>query len=481
MNFIDGRWQEAVGGATYRRTNPADSAEIIGGYPESAAVDAEAATVAAAAAFPRWRDMPAAERGAIALRAAAELRSRAEAIATALTREEGKPLARARAEVGRAADVFDYFAGAALRAGGATMPSTRVGVSLSTVIEPVGPVLLITPFNFPLFIAALKLGPALVAGNTVVWKPSPHVPESSIALAKAFEAAGIPPGVLNLVNGNAASLGRALVDDKRVRAISFTGSTAVGLDIGVRAAARHVRVQQEMGGKNVLIVGPGYDLGRAAAMAVESALGESGQKCTATGLVVVGKHEYETFLSEVESALAAMVIGDGSDPRVDLGPLIHSSAVDKASALIAEELRSGSVVEFSGCVNSASRSSRGCYVDPHVVRLSQSGDGPLRTVEAFAPILPIVPAEDVLSTGLDLIAASEMGLSASLLTERVDHAQTFLRLAQAGLVSINLPTTGVEYQASFGGWNLSGGLCPEAGAGALDFYTRTKTLAISAQ
>jgi aldehyde dehydrogenase (NAD+) len=478
MNVIGGRWQASHVGATYARVNPADPGDVIGHYPDSAAPDAAAAVHAAAEAFPGWRATSAAARSAVLLRAAADLRSRTDAVAAALTREEGKPLGRARGEVDRAADVLEYFAGAALRTGGSTLPSTRPGVALATAVEPLGPVLLITPFNFPLFISALKLGPALVAGNTVVWKPSPLVPESSMALLEALDVAGIPPGVVNLVHGTDPALGRALVDDPRIRGISFTGSTTVGLEIGAAAARRHVPVQQEMGGKNVLVVGPGYDARRAAAVAIESAFGESGQKCTAAGLVVVARRDYDDVLAAVEAALGDLVIGDGRAEGVDLGPLVSQSAAAKVAALVGEELQAGSHLELVGGVSDASRKPDGCYVDPHVVRLGDGNGGPLRSVEVFGPVMSVVVADDPLTTGLDLVAANGLGLSAALLTDRLGEAQAFLERAQAGLVSINLPTTGVEHQAAFGGWNLSGGPFPEGGPRALDFYTRVKTTAV---
>jgi len=285
--------------------------------------------------------------------------------------------------------------------------------------------------------------------------------------------------VINLVIGSTAELGQALVDDSRIQGISFTGSTAVGLDIGVRAARRHVRVQQEMGGKNVLIVGPDFDLTSAARIAADSAFGESGQKCTAAGVVVVDLQRSEEFLHEVKRILAELRMGDGSDPVVNLGPLVDPSAVAKARSLLDAAVAGGAVIEVSGCGHTDVNPAEGHYFEPALVSLPDTAN-PLGTAEAFAPIMPVVTATSALEEGISIINSGGMGLSASLLTGRLDLTRSFVHRARAGLVNVNLPTTGVEYQAPFGGWNLSGGPFPEAGISAVDFYTRTKTVAISA-
>jgi acyl-CoA reductase-like NAD-dependent aldehyde dehydrogenase len=257
VNLISGRWCAALEGRTYIRPNPAHPDDVIGHFPDSGPADAESAAQAAARAYPAWRDLVPTARGEVLHRAGDLIARRAGELPADLTREEGKPLALARGEVERRADVFRYFAGEALRHGGTTLPSARAGSVLSARAEPLGPVLLITPFNFPFFIAALKLGAALAAGNTVVWKPSPHVP---------------------VVHWPRQEFGHAPADNPAIRAISFTGSTVVGLDVGVWGPGRHVRVQQEMGGKNVLVIGPDTDLEVAARIAAEGAFGESGQK-----------------------------------------------------------------------------------------------------------------------------------------------------------------------------------------------------------
>jgi alpha-ketoglutaric semialdehyde dehydrogenase len=476
MNYIAGNWVPATDGRTYLRENPADLVDVVGAFPDSGPADARRAAAAARAAFGSWRQVPASRRAEIVVDCAARLRAAADEVGAILTREEGKPLARARGEVVRAAEALEYFAGAALRPTGATIASGRPGVSLSTVVEPVGAFLLITPFNFPLFVTALKLGPALVSGNTVVWKPSPHVPATSIALMRLLVQAGIPDGVVNLVLGGSPELGRSLVDDPGIDGISFTGSTAVGLDVGTRAAARHARVQQEMGGKNVLAVATDFDLRTAAQIACESALGESGQKCTAAGLVIVDSHRMDAFLEHVSAIMAGLALGDPAAVGTDLGPLIDATALRRAETLLSDATDNGAICEIEGGGDVRVDLAKGHYLLPRVMRLPHSAN-PLKSQESFAPILSLVPADDVLADSLRLVEESRMGLSASILTNDLAIADEFARRVPAGLVNVNLPTTGVEFQAPFGGWNQSGGAFPEAGANAHLFYTRTKTLA----
>jgi alpha-ketoglutaric semialdehyde dehydrogenase len=477
MNFIAGSWAGSADGRTYERENPADPSILIGAFPDSARADAHRAARAARENFAAWAAAPAQHRAEILATAAGLLRERHADIAGKLTAEEGKPLARADGEVLRAADALTYFAHGAMRATGRTIPSARPGVVLSTYAEPLGPFLAITPFNFPLFVTALKLGPALASGNTVVWKPSPHVPLVSIALMAAFIDAGLPSGVLNLVLGGTAELGRSLVGEPDIVGVSFTGSTAVGLDVGRRGAARHIRVQQEMGGKNVLVVAADCDIRRAAEIACESSFGESGQKCTASGLVVVDKRRGDEFLAETERILGGMTMGDGADPGTSLGPLIDRGAVTRAGRLVDQAVESGAVSELSGCGGSTAIAD-GYYFAPRVLRLPD-GDNVLKRQETFAPVLAVALAADAVECGLAMATGSRMGLSASILTNSLDLAQEFARRVPAGLVNVNLPTTGVEYQAPFGGWNLSGGPFPEAGDRAHEFYTRSKTVAVS--
>jgi acyl-CoA reductase-like NAD-dependent aldehyde dehydrogenase len=415
VNLIDGRWCDALDGRSYARVNPARPGDVVGRFPDSGPADATAAVQAASRAYPAWRDAAVTARAEVLRQAGELVAGQAAELAAALTREEGKPLARARGEVERCAEVLRYFAGEALRHGGVTLPSTRPGAALSTRAEPLGPVLLITPFHFPLFLAALKLGAALAAGNTVVWKPSPHVPVTSNALMEALISAGLPDGVVNLVHGPRPELGQALVDDPAVRAVSFTGSTAVALAVGVRAAARHVRVQQEMGGKNVLVGGPDVDLGVAARVAAEGAFGESGQKCTATGLVVVDRHRADELIREVGAVLAGMTMGDGARPGVDIGPLIDERALEKAGRLLDAAVTEGATVELEGCPTDHPDLASGYFFAPRVVRLPE-GPSPLRHAEAFAPIMPVVAADDVVEAGLAAISDGGMGLSAAVLT-----------------------------------------------------------------
>lgn len=478
MSYIDGGWVVEDAAPAFSRANPADTRDLIGRYRDADPEIGHLAALAAQRAYRAWANALPTDRARHLQQVATLLRERSAELARLLTREEGKPLDRALGEVGRAAEVFEYFAGAALRIQGATLPSIRPGVRLASVVEPVGPVLAITPFNFPLFVTALKLAAALVTGNTVVWKPSPHVPEISRALMAAFADTGLPDGVLNLVLGTSVELGRSLVADPIIQAISFTGSTAVGLEIGRGAAARHVRVQQEMGGKNLLVVAGDCDPLKAAEIACESSFGESGQKCTAAGIVLVDRAIADEFLAGVESVLGRWRLGPGLAGG-DIAPLIDDRSLGRAEALIDRTVAQGGTVELRGsAVVPGSDLSHGHFLAPHVLTLPPA-PSPLRDEESFAPIMPVIIGADPLSDALGLVEANGMGLSAAILTQRIDLALDFAHRVPAGLVNVNLPTTGVEYQAPFGGWNLSGGPFPEAGSAGLTFYTRHKTIAIS--
>ncbi|TWG98577.1 aldehyde dehydrogenase (NAD+) [Nocardioides sp. J9] len=462
----------------FRRLNPARLSDVVGDFDDADAAAAEEAVVATTNAYPAWDATSITERAALLLRAAANLRQRADSIGAAITREEGKPLARAVGEVVRSAETLEYFAGSVLQPTGVTVPSLRPGVRLETRRHSLGPVLVVTPFNFPAFLAATKLGPALLWGNTVVWKPSPHVPVASSLVHRAFLDAGIPQGAVELVLTSDVETSRFLVAHDGLRAISFTGSTAVGLAIGRAAAERHVRIQQELGGKNVLAVARDVPVAEAAAVAVESAFGESGQKCTAAGLVVVDAAVYDDFMAQVEKEMSHLVLGEGVDPEVAIGPLIDAPALEHVHRLVEASVAAGARVELEGVGENRVRLEQGYFFVPRVVRLP-SRLTPLQTEETFGPILTVVPSTDLIDDALALIRASRMGLSASVLTHDLRVAERFVAGAEAGLIGVNLPTTGVEFQVPFGGWNNSGGPFPEAGPSARDFYTRNKTVAVN--
>ena len=323
QNYIGGEWTDSVSGETYAITSPASKAEVVGEFQRSNVEDAQRAAAAADAARTGWADTPAPARGQVLYRALDIIERRAEEIARTITIEEGKPIADARGEVRRAMNIIEYAAGEGRRMFGYTTPSELASTVAYTVRRPLGAVALITPWNFPIAIPAWKLAPALICGNTVVFKPASGTPLSAVKLVEVFEEAGLPPGVLNLITGPGASVGNALVESPQIQAISFTGSTEIGTDIYARGARLLKKIQCEMGGKNAVILLADADLDKAVGGIVQGAFGSTGQRCTATSRAIVEKDIHDRFVDQLLDRTGKLKIGDGLDPEVDVSPSIQ--------------------------------------------------------------------------------------------------------------------------------------------------------------
>ena len=311
QNYINGKWQDSISGQTYPITNPAKTSQIVGEFQSSLPQDAENAIAAASGAFKNWGNMPAPQRGAILYKALDIMDRRAGEMAETITLEEGKPIADALGEVKRAMNIIEYSAGEGRRLHGYTTPSELPDTVAYTMKRPIGVVALITPWNFPLAIPAWKLAPCLVSGNTVVYKPASGTPLSAVKLVEIFEEAGLPPGVLNLVTGPGGSVGNTLVEDQRVKGISFTGSTGIGTEITARGSELLKKVQCEMGGKNAAIILNDADLEKAVPGVVQGAFGSTGQRCTATSRVIVENGIYDEFMETLINQTKALSIGNG--------------------------------------------------------------------------------------------------------------------------------------------------------------------------
>ncbi|HHX64658.1 MAG TPA: aldehyde dehydrogenase family protein, partial [Chloroflexi bacterium] len=321
-NFIGGRWVDAADGAIFETHNPARPTDRLGTFPASTAEDARRAVEAASEAFPAWASTPPPARGEILYRAAEIITHRLEEIATALTREEGKTLAEARGEVSRTRDILRYYGGEGLRMSGDVLPATAQNEMIYTRREPLGVVVAITPWNFPIAIPAWKIAPALVYGNTVVLKPASYAPHSALLLVEALVDAGLPPGVINVVTGSGAVVGDALASHPDVAAVSFTGSYAVGRDLYSHATGHMARVQLEMGGKNALVVLDDADLDLAVTLAVRGGYGLTGQSCTATSRIIVQESIADRFVDAMARAAQSLEVGDGLEPHVQMGPAV---------------------------------------------------------------------------------------------------------------------------------------------------------------
>jgi aldehyde dehydrogenase (NAD+) len=468
-NLIGGEW---VGAPETDRRNPARAADVVAEVARATTGDVVAAIDAAAVAAREWRDTPPAVRGAVLLRAAELLSDHKQVIGRDLCREEGKTLAEATGEVVRAADILRFFAGAGWRLGGETLPATGSGTHLYTVREPLGVVAVITPWNFPLAIPAWKIAPALVAGNAVVLKPAGLTPLTAHHLADCLVTAGVPDGVLNVVHGSGAVVGDALVNDARVAAISFTGSSAVGTSISAAAASRLARVQLEMGGKNALVVLDDADPARAAAIAARGGFGLTGQACTATSRVLVTENRHEEFVRALAAEAERYRPGDGQDEGVLMGPVVSKGQLESDLEHI-----EGARQEGGRLVGEDSH--RDLFLSPLVVDEVRPGMR-IASEEVFGPVVAVLPVKD-LADAIAVANESPYGLTAGIVTNDLSAALRFAREAEVGVVKVNQPTTGLELNAPFGGMKLSStGTFREQGATATEFYTRVKTVYVDA-
>ncbi|HKV50653.1 MAG TPA: aldehyde dehydrogenase family protein [Gemmatimonadaceae bacterium] len=472
-DFVAGAFRQAGGGATLPSLNPSDASDVVALVPEGSADGANAAAEAALAALGNWRAMSGPARAEALYTWAGVIAQRGDELARAMTREVGKPIAESRGEVARAVVILRYYAGEAVRANGEVIPAQAAGALQFTLREPVGVVALITPWNFPLAIPLWKAAPALAFGNTVVLKPSEMSAQVASLLAETAVAAKLPPGAFNVVHGTGPNVGTPLLEHPAVRGISFTGSSAVGARVAALAAARNVRFQTEMGGKNVLIVARDADLDAAARLAAAGAMRYAGQKCTATSRVVVLREVADAFLARLGTQVDRLPLGPVDDPAAAVGPVISARSRDA----IAHALREGNAERlFGGVLPDDARFARGFYVAPLVIRLTDP-DEPLAQRELFGPVLGAFVADD-LDHAIALANRTPYGLSASLFTRDIKTALTYVRRIDAGLVRVNGDTTGVDPHAPFGGMKGSSSGSREQGPAAREFYTETKTVQI---
>ncbi|QYJ16763.1 Alpha-ketoglutaric semialdehyde dehydrogenase [Rubrobacter xylanophilus DSM 9941] len=472
-NYIGGEWVPADSGEVEEVTNPARPSEVLGTAPRSDRGEMERAVAAAQEALPGWRSTLPAARGQILLRAAEIIDSRSEELARLMALEAGKPLTESRAEVSRAAAIFRYYGSEGWRLYGVAAPSTRPGVRITSTREPLGVVGLITPWNFPLAIPSWKMAPALICGNTVVIKPAANAVLNAAELVRILEEAGLPGGVVNLVMGPGGSSGDALVRDGRVRAISFTGSTAVGLSIQERAAGK--KVQLEMGGKNPYLVMEDADLADAAAKVAYGAFGYAGQKCTASSRAIVVEEVYDRFLEEVAEATKALKLGDPLDEEAVIGPVINESQYESILGAIEQARKDGRVVLDGGATGPKEE---GYYISPVIVADVENSSQTARE-EIFGPVLAVIKARDF-DHAVELANDTRYGLTAGIATRSLRYAEEFIERSQTGLVNVNLPTAGVEFQVPFGGSKESGVGGREQGMAAIEFYSGWKTASVLA-
>ena len=474
QNFIDGVWCDSRTGRTFENVNPADTRDVIGLLQDSDAGDVDAAVEAAARAFPAWSSTPAPVRGRYLLKAAQLLETRLGEIADLLSREEGKTIGEAKGEVTRAVRILEYFGGEGARLSGQTVPSERPRVFMYTIRQPLGVVALIAPWNFPIAIPAWKMAPAIVSGNTVVFKPASQAPLTSLELVRILQEAGLPKGVVNLVTGSGKAVGTPLVAHPKVRAISFTGSDAVGREIAKVGAERLARVQLEMGGKNPTIVLADADLDVAVDCVLNAAFYSTGQRCTATSRAIVEKPVVQPFLERLVARTKALRIGDPRDPATELGPAIDEGQLKTTLKYLDIGREEGATLVYGGERLTDGPHAHGWFSRPAIMTGLQSKSR-LGQEEVFGPLLGVIEADDF-ADAVRLANDVRFGLSASICTTNISRALEYVERAEAGMIMVNLPSAGVEYHIPFGGMKDSSSGWREQGPVAVEFFTESKTV-----
>jgi len=472
-NYIRGEWVSIRQGRELEVRNPADQDEVVGKGFLASTREAEAAIAAASEALPGWSRMPAPKRGDIVERAADLLRAEQDQMGRLLTREEGKTLAEAKGEIYRAYNVLNYTAGQSRRMGGITIPSELPKNFAYTLRQPLGVIALITPWNFPVCIPAWKIAPALVAGNTVIFKPSSTTPLTAAKLVDIFERAGLPPGVLNLLVGSSSDIGDVLTRDRRVRGISFTGSSENGTQIYTTCASRGIKAQCEMGGKNPVVVLEDADLDLAAEGIVSGAFGSTGQRCTATSRAVLHEKIADKLISEIITRASKLKIGNGLDPDVQMGPVVSAQQRDTVEQYIAVGQREGAKLVIGGKRPSGLP---GFFIEPTIFD-NVKPDYRIASEEIFGPVLSVTRARDY-EEALEFANSSVYGLTSSIYTNDAGRIFDFCERIETGMVHVNSPTVGGEAQIPFGGMKSSGVGEREQGPTALDFYTDVKVIYI---
>jgi alpha-ketoglutaric semialdehyde dehydrogenase len=468
-NFIAGDW--IPGDGVSRNINPSNTKDVIGEYARASAPQVEAAVEAARAAFPSWSRSTPQERHDILLRASTEILARREELGRLLSREEGKTLAEGIGEATRAGQIFDFFAGEALRIPGEKLASVRPNVDIELTREAVGVVGIISPWNFPIAIPAWKIAPALAYGNCVLFKPADLVPGTAHALAEIIVRAAPPKGVFNLVMGRGSVVGEAMLGHKHIDAISFTGSVSTGRRVAAACAEHMRKFQLEMGGKNPLVILEDADLKTAVECAVNGAFFSTGQRCTASSRLIVVKAIYSRFREALIERMKGLVVDDALKAGTQIGPVVDQGQLDQDLSYLKIGVDEGAKLAAGG--ERVDRASPGFYLTP---ALFTDADNSMRIAreEIFGPVATMIPAENY-DEALALANDTQFGLSAGVCTTSLKYATHFKRNAEAGMIMVNLPTAGVDYHVPFGGRKGSSLGPREQGRYAVEFYTMVKT------
>jgi aldehyde dehydrogenase (NAD+) len=471
--FIAGEWVDGVSGETFESRNPADTRDLIGRFQSGTAADVARAIRAAETAGLRWRRTPAPKRGEILYRFGALMAEHKERLARAMTREMGKVLAEARGDVQEGIDIAFLMAGEGRRLFGDTTPSELPDKWAMSIREPIGVAGIITPWNFPMAIPCWKMMPALVSGNTVVFKPSSDTPHCATLLVELLAEAGFPAGTVNLVTGPGGEVGDAIVGSPDVPVISFTGNTETGRRLATQAATRLKRVSLELGGKNGIVVMGDADLDLATDGILWSAFGTTGQRCTAASRVIVERPVVDQLLERLERRAKALRLGSGLEPTTDVGPLVNAGALEKVAGYMEVGRRDGELVT-GGQQASGAGLEHGHFFEPTIF----TGVAPMARIaqeEIFGPVLSVIPVDDY-PAAVTALNQIRYGLSSAIFTRDANTAFRAMRDFETGIVYVNAGTIGAETHLPFGGTKETGNGHREAGHAALDTYTEWKSI-----
>lgn len=475
LNYVNGEWRSASTGEVEKSINPANIEEVVGYVQKSGIEDLNRAVAAARSAQKTWRKLSGATRGNYLYKTADILEKRLDEIAETMTREMGKTLPEAKGETTRGVAILRYYAGEGMRKTGDVIPSSEANAFMFTKRFPLGVVGVITPWNFPVAIPIWKIAPALIYGNTVVFKPAPETAVTAAKVVECFAEAGLPAGVVNLVMGD-GTVGQGIAEHPQVDGVTFTGSGQVGKLVGQIALARGAKYQLEMGGKNPVIVLKDADLDLAVEATVSGGLRSTGQKCTATSRVIVESAVYDQFKEKLLARVSELKVGNGLEDGTWMGPCANKKQQEKFQYYVQKGLEEGAVLLCGGKVPQGDRFRNGFYVEPTVFE-NVNPHSLLAQEEIFGPVLALMKV-DSLEEAIEIANNSDYGLSASIFTKDVSNAFTFIEEMEAGLVRVNAESAGVELQAPFGGMKQSSSHSREQGEAAKEFFTAVKTVFI---
>ncbi|HZR45023.1 MAG TPA: aldehyde dehydrogenase family protein [Ktedonobacteraceae bacterium] len=476
-HFVAGEWLTPRDEEWNADVNPSDERQVLAQVPQGSADVVKQAGQAAHDAFAVWRKKTGTERAEVLYRAASVLAEQRQELGTLVAQEVGKPVGEAVQEVDRGAMILRYFAGEAVHPLGQVIPAQKAGSLQFSMRQPLGPVGIISPWNFPVAIPLWKMAPALAYGNTVVWKPAEVASLTATRLAEVFAKAGLPGGVLNLVLGKGSAIGNALVSNEAVRAISFTGSNSVGMGIAEIASRRNIKYQLEMGGKNAAIVLADADISQAAKLIAAGAMRYAGQKCTATSRAVVLADVSGHFVDQLKTEINALPVAPATDARSAVGPLITKDALEKVNHYAEIGAQSGQVV-LGGKRPTHEQLKNGYFFEPTVV-INVAPDAAIAQEEIFGPVLVIEQARSI-EEAIAIANNTQYGLSVSLFTRDINAMLEYIQDIDCGMVRVNGDTTGVDPHAPFGGMRSSSSHSREQGTAAIEFFTETKTVQINA-